>query len=191
MAAGSSTPRRLRALVAVARAYSLAPRELAEGVWFANCPGCPSGAQGRSLALCATPTGAHYLCRLCGVHGARLDVLSRLAEGAADGAAANDDTPPADALATLRAELAEIGARHGGHGRAAMAAAALAYAAAAELDEGEKLEIGPGGTTRHGPMDVPGLRIVQPANDDTPAPALDVCRCPSCEGRDDRGEGDA
>lgn len=186
MADHSPTPRRLRALVAVARAYNLAPRELADGVWFCHCPGCPSGAQGRSLALCATPTGAHYLCRLCGVHGARLDVLSRLAEGAA-----NDDTPPpsvADPRATLRAELAEIGARHGDRGRSAMAAAALAYAAAGELAEAENLEIGPNGTTRHGP---PGLRIVQAANDDTPAPDLDVCRCPSCEGRDDRGEGDA
>lgn len=189
MSAGSSTPRRLRALVAVARAYRLAPRRLAAGVWFARCPGCPSGAQGRSLALCATPQGARYLCRLCGVHGARLDVLSRLAEGAA-----NDDTPApsvGDPRATLRAELAEIVARHGDRGRSDCdrIGAAIARAAAGELAEGEKLEIGPNGTTRHGP---PGLRIVQAANDDTPpAPDPELCRCPACEGRDDRGEGDA
>ena len=32
----------------------------------------------------------------------------------------------------------------------------------------------------------PDLRIVQAANDDA-----DLCRCPACEGCDDRGEGDA
>lgn len=187
MAAGSPTPRRLRALVAVARAYRLDPREIAEGLWSARCPGCPRGARGRSLALRETPMGARFECRLCGFHGARLTGLQRIAEAVPE----NDDTQPpsvADPRATLRAELAEIGARHGDRGRSAMAAAALAYAAAGELAEAENLEIGPNGTTRHGP---PGLRIVQTANDDTPAPDLDVCRCPSCEGRDNRGEGDA
>ena len=109
MAAGSSTPRRLRALVAVARAYRLAPREIASGLWLCRCPGCPRGARGRSLALRETPTGARFECGLCGVHGARLNGLQRIAEGAA-----NDDTPPpseAVLRATLRAELAEIGAR--------------------------------------------------------------------------------
>lgn len=185
MAAGSSTPRRLRALVAVARAYRLAPREIAAGLWFARCPGCPRGARGRSLALRETPTGARFECRLCGVHGARLNGLQRIAEGAA-----NDDTaPPAlgDPRATLRAELAAAVARHGDRARTICAR----LAAAGELAEGENLEIGPGGTTRHGPRGAGGLRIVQAANDDTPAPALDVCRCPACEGIDDRGEGDA
>ena len=190
MAASSSTPRRLRALVAVARAYRLAPREIAAGLWFARCPGCPRGARGRSLALRETPTGARFECGLCGVHGARLNGLQRIAEGAA-----NDDTPPpavGDPRATQRAELAEIGARHGDRGRAAMAAAALAYAAAGEFAEAEKLEPGPNGSTRHGPRGVPGLRIVQAANDDAPpAPDPELCRCPSCEGRDGRGEGDA
>lgn len=103
-------------------------------------------------------------------------------------------SPKADARATLRAELAAAVARHG----AGTLSDALdrstnpvAMAAAAELAEVENLEIGPGGTTRHGPRGAVGLRIVQAENDDTPAPALDVCRCPACEGRDDRGEGDA
>ena len=188
MAAGSSTPRRLRALVAVARAYRLAPREIAAGLWFARCPGCPRGARGRSLVLRETPTGARFECRLCGVHGARLNGLQRIAEGAA-----NDDTaPPAvgDPRATLRADLADAVARHGADALYPLDRSTnpVAMAAAAELAELEKLEPGPDGTTRHGPR---GLRIVQAENDDTPAPALDVCRCPACEGRDDRGEGDA
>lgn len=39
----------------------------------------------------------------------------------------------------------------------------------------------------------PDLRIVQAANDDAEhGPELpELCRCPACEGRDDRGEGDA
>ena len=189
MADRSSTPRRLRALVAVARAYRLAPREIAAGLWFARCPGCPRGARGRSLVLRSTPTGARFECRLCGVHGGRLNGLQRIAEGAEG--AANDDTAPmpvGDPRATLRAEMAAAVARHGDRARTFCARLAVA---AGELAEVENLEIGPGGTTRHGPRGVPGLRIVQAENDDTPAPALDVCRCPACEGLDDRGEGDA
>lgn len=103
MAARNSTPRRLAALVAVARAYQLAPRDLAE--------------------------------------------------------AENDDTPSAalDPLATLRAELAAVVARRGDAARYACDNIASALAAIA----------------------------------DAPAPALDLCLCPACEGRDDRGEGDA
>ncbi len=185
MAAGSSTPRRLRALVAVARAYRLAPREIAAGLWFCRCPGCPRGARGRSLALRETPTGARFECRLCGVHGARLNGLQRIAEGAA-----NDDKP-APAVADLRTTLRVAVARFGADALSDAldrSTNPVAMAAAAELAELEKLEPGPDGTTRHGPR---GLRIVQAENDDTPAPALDVCRCPACEGRDDRGEGDA
>lgn len=109
--------------------------------------------------------------------------------------AAGSSTPRRQrALATLRAELAEIGARFGADALSDAldrSTNPVAMAAADELAEVEKLEIGPGGTTRHGPRGAGGLRIVPAANDDTPAPALDVCRCPSCEGRDDRGEGDA
>ena len=96
-------------------------------------------------------------------------------------------SPKADARATLRAELAEIATRHGDRARTACDRLA---AAAGELAEAEKLEPGPNGSTRHGPRVLRVLRVVQAENDDTPAPA-DVCRCPACEGIDDRGEGDA
>ena len=97
MAAGSSTPRRLRALVAVARAYRLAPREIAAGLWFARCPGCPRGARGRSLVLRSTPTGARFECRLCGVHGGRLNGLQRIAENDAAATEEGDGTDAPEA----------------------------------------------------------------------------------------------
>ena len=92
-------------------------------------------------------------------------------------------SPKADARATLRAELAEIATRHGDRARTACDRLAAALT-------GQNLELDT--PTRHGPGGVPGLRIVQAANDDTPpAPDPELCRCPACEGRDDRGEGDA
>lgn len=88
-------------------------------------------------------------------------------------------SPKADARATLRAELADAVGHHGDAARTACDRLAAALT-------GQNLELDT--PTRHGPR---GLRIVQAENDDTPAPALDVCRCPACEGIDDRGEGDA
>jgi hypothetical protein len=180
MAAGNSTLRPLRALVAVARAYRLAPRKLDADVWFALCPGCPPGAQGRSLALCATPKGARYLCRLCGAHGARLDGLQRIAE------AANDDAPhvsPGDPRTALRAELAAAVDRHGD-------AARTACDCLADALTGQNLELD--SSTRRGPRVVVGLPVVQAENDDAAsAPAPKLCRCPACDGIDNRGEGDA
>jgi hypothetical protein len=98
----------------------------------------------------------------------------------------------AAARATLRAEATAAVARHGAETLSDAldrSTNPVAAAVAGELAKAENLEIGPNGTTRHGP---PGLRIVQAANDDTPpAPAPELCRCPACEGTDGRGEGDA
>lgn len=92
-------------------------------------------------------------------------------------------SPKADARATLRAELAAAAARHGDAARTACDRLAAALT-------GQNLELD--SSTRRGPRVVVGLRVVQAENDDTPpAPAPDLCRCPACEGIDDRGEGDA
>ena len=86
----------------------------------------------------------------------------------------------AAARATLRAELADAVGHHGDAARTACDRLAAALT-------GQNLELDT--PTRHGPR---GLRVVQAENDDTPpAPDLELCRCPACEGIDDRGEGDA
>lgn len=73
------------------------------------------------------------------------------------------------ARAELRASLAAIVDRHGDRARIACDRVADALDAP------------------------PDLRIVQAANDDAePVSELpELCRCPACEGCDDRGEGDA
>ena len=145
---------RLQALIGVALAYRLAPRRVADTVWYARCPRCVE--RGRTLAIRPTPTGgAAYGCALCGTHGSRPGTLARLVES---------QTVLAAALARLDAVVA----RHG---------AARLSAALGESDDP---------TARAVVAELPGdgLRIVAAANDD-------VCRCPTCEGIDGRGEGDA
>lgn len=96
--------RHLRALIAVARAYRLAPKLAAEGVYHARCPSCPPGARGRTLVIHA---GA-FACRECGSHGSRLNGLQRLAEGRY--VADNDDAESPVDLPRIRAALARLDA---------------------------------------------------------------------------------
>lgn len=155
---------RLHSLLGVARAYRLDPRRLSDGVWGCVCPGCAERA--RTLTIRVAPTGGvGFGCPLCGAHGSRVGALQRLAE-----------------RGTVVAALARLDELVAVHGAARLSAAlarsgdpVAAVVTAALSDAGEQM----------GPAYLPGpVRDVQAANDD-------VCRCPSCEGRDDRGEGDA
>lgn len=157
---------RLKALIGVARAYHLDPRRLSDGVWFCVCPGCAERA--RTLAIRVAPTGGvGFGCPLCGAHGSRVGALQRLAE-----------------RGTVVAALARLDELVAVHGAARLSDAlarsghTVAAAVAAALPDADTQRA-------HGPAYLPGpVRVVDAANDD-------VCRCPSCEGRDDRGEGDA
>ena len=174
---------RLKALIGVARAYHLDPRRLSDGVWFCVCPGCAERA--RTLAIrVAPPGGVGFGCPLCGAHGSRVGALQRLAERGAAALAGLD----ADELAAARRvrvavdRLRALGVPH---------EAVESFVALIDRQDMRRAATGRAGDSdadtqrAHGPAYLPGpVRVVDAANDD-------VCRCPSCEGRDDRGEGDA
>ena len=159
--------RRLRALVAVARACRLAPRRSENGAYLARCPVCRHATRDRTLVIreATGRAGARFECRVCGAQGARPNGLQRLAEGRH--LTANDDreAPPVD-LPRVAAALARLDAAIDSHGDTARETCdRLADALIASL----------------------AVSPVQAANDD----AEHLCLCAECEGRGDAGEVDA